>query len=217
MKVLVTFKKLGNIRFISHLDLQRLMRRAIKRGGLKIKYSQGFNPHAKLGMALPLGLGYESEAELMEIEFDDEYSLKYIYDALNSNTPEGVEVTQVDLFPENIKNIASQVKSCEYEIQMKVEEDYELPSIQIDEFLKQKEIIIEKWNKKKRKYENRDIKDKIISLKCRIQDGYLFELHCKSGSSGGLSPEQLMKSLCTFFHIDMEKIHLKFKRRHLNT
>ena len=62
------FSKTGNIRFISHLDLLRLFKRTFKRSGIELVYSQGFNPHPKLGFAQPLSLGYEGLAEILEFE-----------------------------------------------------------------------------------------------------------------------------------------------------
>ena len=41
----VFFEKRGNIRYISHLDLMRTMTRAIRRSGIPLWYTEGFNPH----------------------------------------------------------------------------------------------------------------------------------------------------------------------------
>ena len=67
-KYVMTFSKTGTICYTSHLDLMRMFKRAFKRGGIKLAYSQGFNPHPKLGFAQPLSLGYEGMKELMEFE-----------------------------------------------------------------------------------------------------------------------------------------------------
>ena len=41
MKAIIQFGKQGRLRFISHLDLQRFMQRALRRTGLPVAYSQG--------------------------------------------------------------------------------------------------------------------------------------------------------------------------------
>ena len=51
------FQKCGDARYISHLDLSRCMQRALKRSGLPIWYTEGFNPHAYVTFALPLSMG----------------------------------------------------------------------------------------------------------------------------------------------------------------
>ena len=56
-RYVIKFSKEGNIRYISHLDLLRLFKRSFKRVGIKLQYSQGFNPHPKMSFAQPLSLG----------------------------------------------------------------------------------------------------------------------------------------------------------------
>src|SRR5659263_497609 len=55
-RYIVKFSKFGYIKYISHLDLMRLFKRSFKRMGVKLEYSQGFNPHPKMGLAQPLFL-----------------------------------------------------------------------------------------------------------------------------------------------------------------
>ncbi|MBQ9964192.1 MAG: DUF2344 domain-containing protein, partial [Clostridia bacterium] len=57
----ITFSKTGSARYISHLDLNRTMTRAVRRAGLPIWYTEGFNRHPYLTFAAPLSLGYEGE------------------------------------------------------------------------------------------------------------------------------------------------------------
>ena len=52
MRVLYRFAKKERLRFVSHLDLQRFMQRALNRTSLKIAYSNGFNPHPILSLLL---------------------------------------------------------------------------------------------------------------------------------------------------------------------
>jgi uncharacterized protein (DUF2344 family) len=68
MKLVVRFMKLGRMAFISHLDLQRALLRGLRSAGLAPAYSQGFNPHPKMSLALPLALGFESLCEWLEVE-----------------------------------------------------------------------------------------------------------------------------------------------------
>lgn len=64
--VRVFYKKLGRLRFISHLDINRFMLRALRLSGLPVWYTEGFNPHPYATFALPLSLGFESEYEAMD-------------------------------------------------------------------------------------------------------------------------------------------------------
>ena len=62
----VFYTKTGRLKYISHLDVNRLMQRALKRSGLPVWYSEGFNPHIYITFALPLALGLESRYEIMD-------------------------------------------------------------------------------------------------------------------------------------------------------
>ena len=60
-KYRVKYQRREDARFISHLDLMRTMNRAMKRAGAPLKYTEGFNPHVVMTVALPLSVGITSE------------------------------------------------------------------------------------------------------------------------------------------------------------
>lgn len=91
MRTLLTFTKLGNMRLLSHLDVTRLFRRAIKRAKIDICYTEGFNPQQKITVTSPLPLGYESTAEIMMIETHDSIGEEERA-RLNAQLPEGIQV-----------------------------------------------------------------------------------------------------------------------------
>ncbi len=70
--VRVWFTKTGEAAYISLLDLQRVMQRALKRARLPVWYTQGFNPHIYMTFAAPLALGQESLVEIggLQVEAD---------------------------------------------------------------------------------------------------------------------------------------------------
>lgn len=69
MRCVFRFGKLDRLRFVSHLDLQRYMQRALNRSGLPVAFSQGFNPHPVMSFASALAMGWESEYEVLDIKF----------------------------------------------------------------------------------------------------------------------------------------------------
>lgn len=72
MRVRVRYSKLGKIRFLSHRDLARVLERAVRRAELPVAYSQGFSPRARLHFGLALSTGYESVAEFVDVDLDDD-------------------------------------------------------------------------------------------------------------------------------------------------
>ncbi len=66
--VRIFFEKQGEAAYISLLDLQRVFHRVLKRSGLPVWYTQGFNPHIYLAFCSPLSLGQESLCESCEVK-----------------------------------------------------------------------------------------------------------------------------------------------------
>ena len=77
--VRIWFKKDGECRYISHLDLNRTMLRALHKSKLPIWHTEGFNPHPFATFPLPLSLGFRGVNECMDVKLeDDNYSFKEI-------------------------------------------------------------------------------------------------------------------------------------------
>ncbi len=55
----LTFTKLGKARFLGHHDLMSVVERSLRRSGVEMKYSEGFNPRPRVryGPAISLGIG----------------------------------------------------------------------------------------------------------------------------------------------------------------
>ena len=52
--MIAVFEKSERLRHIGHLDIQRAVMRALRRSGLPVSYSKGFNPHILLTFASAL-------------------------------------------------------------------------------------------------------------------------------------------------------------------
>ena len=88
--VRVFWKKEGRIKYISHLDINRCMARALKRSRLPVWHTLGFNPHIYTTFALPLALGYESECESVDFRLTEQVPMREVVDRLNAVFPEGM-------------------------------------------------------------------------------------------------------------------------------
>lgn len=86
------FRKKGLSIYYSQLDLQRVMARALKKSGLPVWYSQGFNPHIYMTFTLPLSLGHESECESVDFRLNEEMAEADILKALEGTLPQGIEL-----------------------------------------------------------------------------------------------------------------------------
>lgn len=88
----LVFSKTGRARYISHLDLNRAMIRAIRRAALPIWYTEGFNRHPYVTFAAPLSLGYEGERETMDLRLQEPMDLEELVRRLNGAMPEGLRI-----------------------------------------------------------------------------------------------------------------------------
>ncbi len=88
-------KKEGRQKYISHLDMNRCFTRAVRRAGINLWYTEGFNPHPYLNFLTPLSLGQESDGEPLDIRVLDGMNNEEIMSRMNSVLPEGISVCAV--------------------------------------------------------------------------------------------------------------------------
>ncbi len=108
------FHKKGQLRYISHLDLQHLFARAARRAMMAVAYTQGFNPSPRIELALPLPLFQEGAAEVAEIELVYALEPSEFMRLLNEKLPSEVQVTQARRIEKTKKSLNSYVRSARY-------------------------------------------------------------------------------------------------------
>ncbi len=106
INVRLKFKKIGNLQYISHLDLQRTFNRVITRACLPVWYTKGFNPHAKLVFSTPLSVGVQSICEYLDIRIDREISCDEIKQKLNRELTDELCIADAYIPTEDFSNIA---------------------------------------------------------------------------------------------------------------
>ncbi len=204
MKYTLVFSKLGYLRFISHLDMLRLFKRAFKRAEIFLKFSEGFNPHPKMTFAQPLSLGHSSICEILDIETKEEYNSDDIKERLNTVLPQGISIISSTKQPEDYKSIASRISWAEYIIELPLNEGLEE---KILEFFNMKEIKTLKKQKKKKELKEVDIKPLIREFKIldnseeypAVKDSalrVLVKVDC--GSISNLNVDLLMRSFVSW-------------------
>lgn len=98
-KVRIRFRKLGDLRLISHHDLMRCFERMLRRADLPYHATQGFNPKPRLVFALPLSLGIVGLDEVADLELDIELPEEEILARLSMQAPPGLEILSVCRIP----------------------------------------------------------------------------------------------------------------------
>ena len=176
------YRKTGRAKYISHLDLNRLMTRVLKRSGLPVWFTEGFNPHAFITFALPLSLGFESRYDVMDFRVtDDNLSNDEILSALKSALPPDIVAQKVYTALTKAKIVAF----AESEIDLAIDD---INYNKFKEFLNADEIITEKTTKKKG-LKTFDVKPKIMKyLVEKSGDNAKFYLLLPAGNIENINP-----------------------------
>jgi radical SAM family uncharacterized protein/radical SAM-linked protein len=93
-KVRLRFRKVGEIRFLSHLELAHLFHRASKRADLPLCYSEGFHPMPRIIFATALPVGLESLVEIVDLELEGRITPGEVMERLNQILPQGIEILE---------------------------------------------------------------------------------------------------------------------------
>ncbi|MBV7273064.1 DUF2344 domain-containing protein [Clostridiaceae bacterium UIB06] len=193
VRYLVKFSKEDTIKFVAHLDLMRTIQRMLKRSGLPVQYSQGFNPHINMSLAQPLAVGVYSCGDYMDIAFEEEVNEDIIKEKLKASAPAGIKVFEVVKIKEEqnkkvFKSMAA-IDAAKYIMRIKYE-NVEFLEEDLEKLLSMKE-----WNtiKKSKSGESEvNIKSMIKNFKYEIVDNALIiQTTVSCGSKENLSAELL--------------------------
>jgi len=209
-RYLLTFYKKDNMRFISHLDLQTLFQRVIKRGNVKVAYSNGFNPHELINIVQPLSLGYESEGELVEIDTEIPYAPKDLMDALNLGLPQGIKFIACEERERKNKQTSCPTKYAEYRVKHIIPGTIE--KLKIKEYLSQDKLIILKHDKKTGGFIEKDVKELVEKIELSGNE-LLLKVACASNKT--VNPSNLLKSLFDYSQIEYKQEELRITRTYI--
>lgn len=189
------------MKFLSQLDMNRLMTRVIRKSGLPVWYTEGFNQHIYINYAVPLSLGFEGLYEIMDIRLtDDEPAPENIVKQLNSAAPDGIEFLRA---AEPVKPTV-EIAFAEYELVFPDEGDGIYKDLR--EFLSQKSVVCLKKDKKGRLKEF-DIIPKIRKTEITENGARLI---LSAGNEGNLNPSLLLSAF--FENTGREPVFCEVKR-----
>ena len=94
IKVRVFYSRLGDAGLLGHLELAKIIRRAVRRTGIKVKHTKGFHPGMKISFDNPLPVGMESEEEFFNLYVEMGVDYDFMREKLNSFLPDILSVTR---------------------------------------------------------------------------------------------------------------------------
>ena len=182
---LLKFAKGGKMKYIGHLDLQRIFQSAIRRAKLPVAYSMGFNPHQRLSFALPLPVGLESICEYIEILLEEPADVM----ALDGHLPDGLVPLTSWIIPEKAPGPAAALSAADYRLTFASAAD--VMEI-VSSIWEANEIIMTKKTKKGEAQV--DIRPDILSLRHDPVGAVIMRL--SAGSTRNLSPALVAQKIC---------------------
>ena len=110
------FRKSGKARYLSHLDLNRSFGRAFRRAGIRLKYTQGFNPKPILAFTPALALGVEGLQEAVDFQLGEPTAPELLVRRLNGVLPEGIVVITIDHAKKSDPSLSADVTAARYRV-----------------------------------------------------------------------------------------------------
>lgn len=195
MRYLTKFTKEENIKFISHLDVLKTIQKNIRRAGLPVEFSQGFNPHMNTSIAQPLSVGVYSSGEYMDMVLTTVVDEKEIVDKLNATAPSGIKYISATAVPytegqKKVPQAMALIDAARYIIKVKYS-DLSALEEEMNKLLETKEWITIKKSKKGEKEVN--LRTFIKDFSFWIKDEYLvLNVLISTGSREHLSADLLV-------------------------
>ncbi|HEY8093701.1 MAG TPA: TIGR03936 family radical SAM-associated protein [Acidimicrobiales bacterium] len=122
LTVRLRYAKVGKVRWTSHRDAARIWERALRRAELAVAYTEGFSPRPRLHFGLALPTGYESDAELLEVDLAAASALvdlAALPALLTDALPVGFTVTAAVALAGGEPSLQQDVTSCSWRIELR--------------------------------------------------------------------------------------------------
>ena len=191
-KYILKYARDERVKYISHLDFIRLFHRTVRRSGVDFLFSEGFNPHPIMTVAMPLSVGVTSDGEYMKVGFTDKYPPEEILKRINDSFPPGY--TALAIYKLQGKEIdLTKINKAEYTIKCEIEDGYS--PCDISKFLEQKSVTVMK--KTKSGVNPSDIRPYIYSLSEVNTAGktVTYKMCLSCGNTYNLKPETVITGM----------------------
>jgi radical SAM family uncharacterized protein/radical SAM-linked protein len=107
------YAKQGTVKFLSHLEMIQVFFQALRRAGVKLHYTHGFNPVPKASFSPALPVGTESLAEYLDIDLIEKITDESMFlFSINKQLPAGIKILSVTGVPAKKTDAAVKSLTC---------------------------------------------------------------------------------------------------------
>lgn len=189
----ITFGKSGPLKYTSSLDVAKIWERLLRRAGLPILYTQGFNTRPRIQLAMPLPLGITSECEILDIALREtiEYDEADLAERMLAVAPQGLSIQAIEEVDLREGALQSRIIGADYRIKFDDPIAAEALQERIRDILERESIVVEKVRKRKRSV--MDLRPLIIGL--RVDESGDLIAHLSVGERGNMRTDQLIQQM----------------------
>lgn len=186
------------VMFLAHLDLSRAMERAVRRAGLPVSLTRGFNPHPRMAFAAPLPVGVTGRCEVLEMWLDEPVGGDRLVAALNGVLPGGLRAVRAREVPGEGASLMSLVNAARYRIAFEpCERDGRWERLEpggqvereVDRLMSRPEITVTRRRPGK---DDRDVNIRPLLAEITHRGSLRFDVLAGIGSGGNVRPREII-------------------------
>ena len=162
MRMLAVFEKGEMIRHIGHLDIQRSVQRGLRRSGLPVAYSQGYNPHILITFASALSTGACGKREIMDVTMAEDVEAGEFLARMNRAMPPEMQLSEARTIDNHHPSLMGALSAAEYDLTIRDEAAGKALADAIPDMMRKDSIPA--MRKTKTKLAEVDIKPLILAL-----------------------------------------------------
>ena len=210
--LLVRFRIGGRLRFLSHAETLRVFQRACVRAGVRMQYTEGFNPHPKLSLPLPRAVGVESDDELLSLRAYAEDGAKVpekvcasVKENLSAQLPQGCDIISVDIAraktsfqPRMVSYVLPLQKDC-------ISEGF---NARIEQLLAAESLTLDRRTDEKGSTRKVDVRAFLVSIE--LGDNCII-VECKVTSAGTIRVDEILELM----DINIDELAAPVRRRNV--
>ena len=201
MRIIAALHETGRAAYLSHLDMQRTLQRAMRRADMPLLYSQGFNPHPLMAFAGALATGAESQREWFDVRLEGDVAPADFEARLNAVLPEGMAVSHAMVAPEGLSTLTGHLVAARYTLWVRPERACSAAEVgsALMNLLHSEELMVQKRTKSGAMVPQ-NIRPQLYEARLTGSDGVSFTLDVlgELTAGGGLRTEAFVNVLLDF-------------------
>ena len=212
----VRFAKTGEMALLSHLDLVRMLERALRRSQLPVSFTGGFHPLPRLQLALALPLGAEADSDWLDLSFTEVVQPEQLMDRLAPLLPEGFALLEAHGVPVKSPALSQMLHSAHWRLCLQPSGADPLPAERrcqeaLGELLGAEALPLEELDRQGRR-RRRDLRPLLLDLHWHHWSPQQLELGLETlvqANGRSLKPDQLRQLLAQRLGCELQQTQLR--------